>query len=69
MKYRKDKIFKEIRDSIFYMQGFAGWAVEDYQYADEGSKIKQRWDRKAASLIAVVGGKERTLQILDMIKR
>ena len=69
MKDRKNKRFKEIRDIIFDMQGFAGWAVEDYTYAKEGSETEQKWAERARLLIAALGSEEKTLQILNIIKR
>lgn len=68
MEDKKTKNFKEIMDKIFYMQGFAEWVVEDYRYAKDNSKIKRKWAEKAVLLISVLGGEERALQILNIIK-
>lgn len=68
MKNRKIRDFERIVNKIFYMQGFAEWAVEDYQYASDDSKIKQKWAERARLLIAALGGEEKALQILNIIK-
>jgi len=59
--------FIKIRDKIFYMQGHAGWATEDYEHASDSSEIRLKWSNRASSLINTLGSEEKALEILDII--